>query len=289
MKKIIYGIVFFILIISQVFAEMQRPVIDLILPTENPELEYISKKLSESDFFSVKTYIKNLPPENQRGNILIIVSDKLLPLLKEDFYQAKFGLYVNSISFNKIKENKSSALFSDQSLHRQLLLLTEIFKKKIIVSVPYFNDEYENLIREEEKYFKNVEFFIIKTEKNNLRSINKAIQNSDVLLATPEQSIYNRQTVRGILLSSYRHQTPVIGPNEGFVTAGALASVTTSSDQYIDEIISMLTEYIQTNTLPESRHPRNFLVKVNKTVAESFRIELPSENQLHTTLEKAEK
>ncbi|WP_373095479.1 hypothetical protein, partial [Zhongshania sp.] len=223
MKNIIYGIVFFILIISQVFAEMQRPVIDLILPTENPELEYISKKLSEIDLFSVKTYIKNIPSENQRGNILIIVSDKLLPLLKEDFYQAKFGLYVNSISFNKIKENKSAALFSDQSLHRQLLLLTEIFKKKIIVSVPYFNDEYEHLIREEEKIFKNVKFFIIKTEKNNLRTINKAIQNSDVLLATPEPSIYNHQTVRGVLLSSYRHQTPVIGPNEGFVTAGALA------------------------------------------------------------------
>jgi hypothetical protein len=280
LKTLLYGILFLFILIPQAFSQINKPVVDLILPTETAELEYIAKKLSKSNSFNIKTYINVLPREDNRGDLLIIVSDKLLPLMDTDSYSAKFAFYVNSLNFKNKNFKKSTALFSDQPIHRQLLLLSHIIDKKIVIGIPYHTEFNKRILINESENFNNLEFLIVKTESNDIRAVNKIIQNSDVLLATPENKIYNSQTIRSILLSSYRHQTAVIGPNEGFVTAGALASVATSSDQYIDELIIMMEEYIETNSLPESKYPKNFIVKINQNVAESLGIIISSEQQL---------
>lgn len=255
--------------------------IDLVLPSESEELLYISKKISEKIKTPVNTYIKILPEPDVRGNILIIVSDKLLPLLDNNNYLAKFSLYVNSVTFEGKKNKTSSALYSDQPIHRQISLISEIFGDGIRLAIPYENPKYNEILAKGKENFPLINFNIIKTNnKNKLKTINKAIQSNEVILAISEKSLYNSQTIRSILLSSYRHKTAVIGPNEGFVKAGALASVVTSSDQYINEIIEMVELYIDTKEIPKPRHPTNFKVKINRNVADSLGIEIPPEEQL---------
>tara|TARA_R110001599_G_scaffold42167_4_gene127190 strand:+ start:2991 stop:3821 length:831 start_codon:yes stop_codon:yes gene_type:complete len=266
-------------LIPQAYTQNQKPVVDLILPAENSELEYISTKLSESPYFIVNSYINSIPDTDHRGEILLIISDKLLPLLENETYSAKFALYVNSINYQKDNYTKSAAVYSDQPLHRQLSLLTKIISHKITVGIPYESDDYKKQIESEINNFEEIDFLIVKTEANKLRSINKIIQKSDVILATSESSIYNSQNIRSILLSSYRHQKPIIGPTEGFVKAGSLASAATDSDQYITEIISMIKNYSESGLIPESRHPNSFSVKFNLNVAESLGIKIPEEIQ----------
>lgn len=279
LKNLFYGIALYIILIPQAYTQNQKPVVDLILPAENSELEYISTKLSESPYFIVNSYINSIPDTDHRGEILLIISDKLLPLLENETYSAKFALYVNSINYQKDNYTKSAAIYSDQPLHRQLSLLTKIISHKITVGIPYESDDYKKQIESEINNFKEIDFLIVKTEANKLRSINKIIQKSDVILATSESSIYNSQNIRSILLSSYRHQKPIIGPTEGFVKAGSLASAATDSDQYITEIISMIKNYSESGLIPESRHPNSFSVKFNLNVAESLGIKIPEEIQ----------
>lgn len=279
LKNLFYGIALYIILIPQAYTQNQKPVVDLILPAENSELEYISTKLSESPYFIVNSYINSIPDTDHRGEILLIISDKLLPLLENETYSAKFALYVNSINYQKDNYTKSAAIYSDQPLHRQLSLLTKIISHKITVGIPYESDNYKKQIESEINNFKEIDFLIVKTEANKLRSINKIIQKSDVILATSESSIYNSQNIRSILLSSYRHQKPIIGPTEGFVKAGSLASAATDSDQYITEIISMIKNYSESGLIPESRHPNSFSVKFNLNVAESLGIKIPEEIQ----------
>ncbi|GAA4092874.1 ABC transporter substrate binding protein [Zhongshania borealis] len=279
MKNLFYGIALYLILIPQAYTQNQKPVVDLILPAENSELEYISTKLSESPYFIVNSYINSIPDTDHRGEILLIISDKLLPLLENETYSAKFALYVNSINYQKYNYNKSAAIYSDQPLHRQLSLLTKIISHKITVGIPYESDDYKKQIELEINNFKEIDFLIVKTETNKLRSINKIIQKSDVILATSESSIYNSQNIRSILLSSYRHQKPIIGPTEGFVKAGSLASAATDSDQYITEIISMIKNYSESGLIPESRHPNSFSMKFNLNVAESLGINIPKKIQ----------
>lgn len=47
-------------------------------------------------------------------------------------------------------------------------------------------------------------------------------QRADVLLALPDPTVYTGETARGVLLQSFRRNTPVIGPNEAWVRMGAL-------------------------------------------------------------------
>jgi len=47
----------------------------------------------------------------------------------------------------------------------------------------------------------------------------------DVLLALPDTTVFAREHTRAILLFSFRHRIPVVGPTEGWVTTGALYAV----------------------------------------------------------------
>jgi hypothetical protein len=280
LKILLYGIALYILLIPQAYTQNSKPVIDLILPVENSELSYISNRISKSKNFEVNTYINKKPDKENRGNILVIVSDRLLPLLADENYNAKFALYVNSVNFKNSHYKNSSAIFSDQPLNRQLALLSKIINKKITVGIPYENTNYKILIENEIKKFSEFSFQVVKIENNKLRSINQVIQSSDVILATAERAIYNSQNIRPILLSSYRHHTPVIGPNEGFVTAGSLASAASNSDQYVSELTEMINEYLVSNKIPTARYPKGYIVKINYNVAESLGIEIPKNIQI---------
>lgn len=47
-------------------------------------------------------------------------------------------------------------------------------------------------------------------------------QRADVLLALPDSTVYTSESARGVLLQSFRRNTPVIGPNDAWVRMGAL-------------------------------------------------------------------
>ena len=56
------------------------------------------------------------------------------------------------------------------------------------------------------------------------RPLQHLLSNSDVLLGIDDPDLYNSKTAKNVLLSSYGRQMALIGPNAGFVRAGALAS-----------------------------------------------------------------
>lgn len=257
-------------------------IVDLVLPAKNNSLNALAEKITNNLHFSVNTHINTLPHNDSKGEVLIIVSEKLFPLLYDENYKAKFALYVNSNEFRQAGISDVSALYSDQPLLRQISLINAIFKnKKTQVGVAYKDIYYEKKLENYSSKFPNI---LINPKRivdsNFVRDINRIIQKNDVLLSNSENDIYNSKTIRSILLSSYRHQTIVIGPNEGFVTAGALGTVFSTSDQYAKEIIEMVNIYIKTGKLPNSKYPDNFNVKINYSVSESLGLSIPKEEEL---------
>jgi hypothetical protein len=281
--KLIHGLfITTLLLISTSAYSEDMIIVDIVLPAKNSTLEKLSKKIAEEQNFIVHTYENQLPNNEDKGDILIIVSENLLPLLKSNSYKAKFALYVNSNEYFKSQHKNATALFSDQPLKRQVLLIKSIFdNKKVQLGIAYQDKTYEKIIDDIsiQNPLLTINSYEINTP-NIIRSVTKIIQNNDVLLTTSENTIYNSDTIRPILLSSYRHQTLVIGPTEGFVKAGALATVLSTPDQYTSDIVSMVNYYIDTKKLPAPQYPSNFAVKINYSVAESLGLTLPSEEEL---------
>ena len=95
--------------------------------------------------------------------------------------------------------------------------------------------------------------------------------NSDVLLGIDDPELYNSKTAKNVLLSSYGRQMALIGPNAGFVRAGALAS--TYSDQ--DDWLAVLDDLLDQPPAhwPRSLYPEHYGVSGNQQVARALGLE----------------
>lgn len=265
-------------------AQSQSARVDLILPAQNAALNALADHIAQGGNFQLNTYVGTLPEKARRGNILLVVSDSLLPMLQADDYDAKFALYVNSASYADLQPQprNSTALFSDQPLTRQLALIKAVFAGQTIrLGLAYRNPLFLQTVT---KALENEPRVLLDArqipDSHSIQTINQIIQNCQVLLATPEQALYNPQTIRAILQSSYRHHTLLIGPSEGFVDAGAMASVVSDPEHYTDEILGMINSFLQQGTLPQPRPPNQFRVKLNHSVARSLGLVLPGEESL---------
>ena len=56
-------------------------------------------------------------------------------------------------------------------------------------------------------------------------ALNRLANRVDVLFALPDTTVYARESSRALLLFSFRHQIPMVGPTEAWVKAGALYSL----------------------------------------------------------------
>lgn len=118
-------------------------------------------------------------------------------------------------------------------------------------------------------------------------ALGRMLPGVEALLALPDPLVFNRDTVRPILLTTYRFQRPLAGFSKAYVTAGALLGVYSTPAH----IARQLGEILQGGIppfLPAPIYPRYFDVSVNHSVANSLRIDLPDEGTLREQLTRSE-
>ena len=103
------------------------------------------------------------------------------------------------------------------------------------------------------------------------RPLQRLLRNSDVLLGIDDEALYNPKTAKNVLLSTYGRQMALVGPNAGFVRAGALAS--TFSDQ--DDWLAVLDQLLDRPpaSWPRSHYPGHYGVTGNQKVARALGLE----------------
>ncbi|EKT4521214.1 ABC transporter substrate-binding protein [Pseudomonas putida] len=103
------------------------------------------------------------------------------------------------------------------------------------------------------------------------RPLQRLLRNSDVLLGIDDPDLYNSKTAKNVLLSTYGRQMALVGPNAGFVRAGALAS--TFSDQ--DDWLAVLDQLLDRPpaSWPRSHYPAHYGVTGNQQVARALGLE----------------
>jgi ABC-type uncharacterized transport system substrate-binding protein len=122
------------------------------------------------------------------------------------------------------------------------------------------------------------------------RSISDAIEalfdlDCDIIWTRPNADLYDKATVKAMLLASLRRQTPIFGFSSGFVRAGALLGVALAPKDQGDQIADMLLRWFrqpQKNPVDprkdkkESRQQApKFQIAVNLIVAQKMEIQLP--------------
>jgi hypothetical protein len=101
------------------------------------------------------------------------------------------------------------------------------------------------------------------------RLLNQIAQ-TDVLLALPDSTVYSTESIRNILLSTYRHKQGVIGFSADMVKAGALATTYSEIEDIDTQVAEIASAYVAGGELAPPQFPHYFRTIVNEGVARSL-------------------
>lgn len=164
-------------------------------------------------------------------------------------------------------------LWSDPPLARQLRLTRLLLPQARRVGVLY-GEQSRFLLDELRQAAKPLGLEIIAQDWPDLRDsrpLQHLLGNSDVLLGIDDPALYNFKTAKNVLLSSYGRQMALIGPNAGFVRAGALASTYSDQDDWLAVLEHLLAK--PPAQWPRSLYPSHFGVSGNQQVARALGLE----------------
>jgi putative ABC transport system substrate-binding protein len=119
-----------------------------------------------------------------------------------------------------------------------------------------------------------------------LPRIRQLIQRDDAMLMLPNQAIYNRDTLKGILLTSYRNRIPVISYSPAHVKSGALASIYSSPEDIGKHLGDLLNQYLDDKLkfTGTAQFARYYSIITNDRVAHSLGFKLPDASEIRQKL-----
>lgn len=166
-----------------------------------------------------------------------------------------------------------SLLWSDPPLARQLRLARYLFPQARRVGVLY-GEHSRFLLAELQQAARQLGLELVSKawdDPRDSRPLQQLLSSSDVLLGLDDAELYNSKTAKTLLLSSYGRQMALIGPNAGFVRAGALASTYSDQTDWLAVLDGLLEQ--PPGHWPRSLYPTPFGVSGNQQVARALGLE----------------
>lgn len=121
------------------------------------------------------------------------------------------------------------------------------------------------------------------TDNALVPALNTLLQRAHLLLAIPDSTIYKRDNIRSILVTSYRTQKPVIGFSAAMVGAGALAALYSTPSQIARQTAEMITGS-PASAWPAASAPSLFAIAINPSVAQALGLGALDEAQVRRAM-----
>lgn len=184
-----------------------------------------------------------------------------------------------------------SAIVLDQPPSRQLALIKKIFGSKVKTGVLVGPDNMTMVSRymnEAKKTGLTLDIEKIDNEDELVPVLERLLKRTDLLLAIPDPVIFNANTAKHILLTTYRYRRPVTAYSPGYVKAGALAAVYSSPEDIAQDLSDWYHRKWHGNgkRLPAILAPKSFSIELNEWVARSLNISLPELPELKDAIDK---
>jgi ABC-type uncharacterized transport system substrate-binding protein len=205
----------------------------------------------------------------------------LRSLLAHDLDGAIISVFTSSQAYRTILESVSesrrisvTAIYAESSPADQLQLISLLYKRRVGVAV---------LVSEKNAYLlpalqqgaarANLELIAEPvSSEDNLNRVLDRVARAPVLLAVPDNAIYNAENIRTILVTTYRRNQAVVGFSSALVRAGALASTYSSIGDVIAQVDELIADFAASGRLPEPQFPKYFSVVVNDNVSRSLNL-----------------
>lgn len=266
-----------------------------------PLIEQIEQQLSVAGYQTVRytpEHGTDEKPKLHNQQLIIAIGSKTTQLLLESQLQNPLlsvlmpRHLVDSLQALYPEKKNWSNLLIDQPMERHFHLITSILGKHQQTGIllgPYTDTMETSLKQAASKTDHRIITQHI-SDTDQLTSSLKVLNNrSDVLLTLPDPVVFNRNTIRGILLSSYRNRLPIIGFSQAYVKAGAIAAVYSQPGQISKQTVKIVNNFLQNNIFQKKNYyPEEFSVALNNKVAHSLGIRLETSSVIIDKIKKAE-
>jgi len=185
--------------------------------------------------------------------------------------------------------NQRSAILLDQPVSRQFHLIRELFGVDNNIGLllgPYSAALETEIIESAKQLQQKITIKTIRNSDELIPVLSNLSDNVDLLLAEPDPVVYNKRSIQGILLLTYRSKTPVIGFSQAYSRAGAMVSLYSSTEDIAKQAVEIILDQSTSDRLYD---PKYFTITFNKQVARTLGIAPPDEKQLIEKINQKEK
>ncbi len=198
--------------------------------------------------------------------------------------------YITAQQFNILKHQKQHhAILLNQPFSRYLRFIKLLLNAQSVGILHSRSQAIERPIlqRMEQAFAIRIQQKLLSEDDNPISAARDLLQTSDVLLALPDPAIYNRRSLKGILLTSYRQQKPLVSYSPAQVKSGALAAVYSTPQNIGRQIAERLRSLLSTPSQPTApfQYAKYFDIKINRRIAESLELNIASKESLLNQLQ----
>lgn len=186
---------------------------------------------------------------------------------------------------------RSSAIFLDQPVQRQIALITEAlpdWRRLALLAGPRSQPLATKLAAAAQEQQLSVSIENISSERDIYPALQRLLADRAVLLALPDSTVFNSYTIQNVLLTSYRHRSPLIGFSPAYVRAGALLGLYSTPAQIGDQAAEAVRSVLAGGGLPPPQASRRFEVGINQNVAHSLGIHLEPAAEIAARISRRE-
>lgn len=295
LKRLVLGAVF----MSTPTGLAAAPVIDEIIVVKSSDNAYFNKSVATLIAHTNKSLsFKVLMPEQlnndftgpANGRLFISFGTKAINAVKQLDTDARLiSAYLTFEQYQQLASDDQLAILLDQPFARYLAfckLLLGLDSVGIMLEGDPENDP--PLARPPDDYSLTLNRYRLDAANKLLPVLRQLLQENDALLMLPQQSIYNPDTLKAVLLTSYRGQKPAISYSPAHVRAGALASIYSSPvdiGRHLAQVVNQRLEQPSAATAG-FEYARFYSIATNPSVAQSLAINLLDEGDLRSRLDR---
>jgi putative tryptophan/tyrosine transport system substrate-binding protein len=200
--------------------------------------------------------------------------------------------YESILKESRRHKDRFTAIYLDQPFSRQFSLIKHIFPRLDSIATllgPASQFQSNDLQKAASEVDINLTIRLVNKSDELQKNLELLLQQKQVLLAIPDPVIYSRETTQTILLTTYRHETPVIGFSQSYVKSGAIAAVFSSPKQYAIEISKLIKNLPKEDiALPDAKSSDLFSIEINRQVARSLGIKIAEDEVIYKQVVKDE-
>lgn len=267
----------------------------LVAPQYKEPLKVIQHEIEKNiPNIDVSTFVIGQSTElTFNDHILVTLGVSTLRYVSESGYAGPvISSYLSKISEQRLQQESTLspsiqrvALYTEPSINSQMSLISKLYPRNPYIAV-FLSDQSGFLQTEIESAAKVHNISVNIQQVISAREIYASLSQNrySAILAIPDDTIYNRNTIRAILEVSYAENTAIVGYSPSLVQAGAIATTYTDEVAVAKAISDEIRSYQERGRFGPSRQIESRSVEINPHVANSLNILIEPKHLIEQSL-----